>query len=70
MVHHKNCPTCGSARIRRVRRTITRTFKGKTYKVPGVEFHECLKCGEEIFSPEAVRKIQAHSPAFMSTKLC
>ena len=69
MVKHKICPTCGSTRVRRVRRTITRTFRGKTYRVPSVEFHECQKCGEEIFSPEAVRRIQARSPAFAVSKV-
>jgi YgiT-type zinc finger domain-containing protein len=69
MMKHKICPTCGSTRIRRVRKTITRTFKGKTYRVPSVEFHECPSCGERLFSPEAVRKIQARSPAFAASKV-
>jgi YgiT-type zinc finger domain-containing protein len=69
MVKHKVCPTCGSERLRRVQKAITRTFRGKTYKVPSVEFHECPECGETIYSPEAVRKIAAHSPAFATLKV-
>ncbi|HAK93603.1 MAG TPA: hypothetical protein DCM87_00990 [Planctomycetes bacterium] len=69
MVQHKICPACGSTRIKRVRKTITRNFRGKRYKVPGVEFHECLKCGETVFSPEAVAKIEAYSPAFAASKV-
>ncbi len=69
MVKHKVCPTCGSTRVKRVRKTITRTFRGKSYKVPGVDFHQCLECGEAIFSPEAVSKIEAHSPAFAASKV-
>jgi YgiT-type zinc finger domain-containing protein len=68
MVHHKVCPTCGSREIRKVRRTLTRTFRGRSYKVPRVEYHSCPRCGEEVFSPEAVRKIQACSPAFRSSR--
>ena len=69
MVKHKVCPTCGSDRIRRVRKSVTRTLDGTTYKVPRVEFHECPECGEAIFSPEAVRKIEAHSPAFAARRV-
>ena len=68
MVHHKKCPTCGSTKIRRVRKTIARSCCGKTYTVPAVVYHECPACGEEIFSPEAVRKIQASSPAFAASR--
>jgi YgiT-type zinc finger domain-containing protein len=69
MIRHKTCPTCGSKRIRLVRRDLTRTFRGQSYKVPRVQFHQCPDCGEEIYSPEAVRKIQAHSPAFVVAKM-
>ena len=64
----KTCPTCGSSRIKRVRRTITRTSRGRTYTVPTLEFYECPNCGEQVFSPEAIRAIQARSPAFKHAK--
>jgi YgiT-type zinc finger domain-containing protein len=70
MLKHKTCPTCGSKRIKLVRRTLVRTVNGQTFKVPNVQFHHCPDCGEEVFSPQAVSKIQAHSPAFASAKAC
>jgi predicted RNA-binding Zn-ribbon protein involved in translation (DUF1610 family) len=32
------CPTCGSAKIRRVRKTVTRTHAGRIYVVPDLAF--------------------------------
>lgn len=58
------CPTCGSDKIKRVRRTLTRTYKGQTYKVPSLAFHECPNCGERLFDSQAMNKIEAHSPAY------
>ena len=62
MIDHKSCPTCGSTRIRRVKRTLSRTARGKPFTVPSVEFHECPNCGEQVFGPEAMDKIHAHRP--------
>ena len=67
MVHQQVCPCCGSGEIRKVRRTLTRKFRGRSYKVPRVEYYSCPRCGEEVFSPEADRKIQAASAAFQSS---
>jgi YgiT-type zinc finger domain-containing protein len=61
------CPTCGSDKIKPVKKDQTREFEGQVYTVPDLEFHECPNCGEEVYSPEAVRKIQAHSPAYKKT---
>lgn len=61
----KSCPTCGSARIKRVCRTLRRVYNGRPYAVPNVEFYACPDCGENLFDPEATDKIQAHSPAFL-----
>lgn len=58
------CPTCGSRRIKRVRRDFVDEFRGKRYSVPDLEFHECPACGEQVFQAEAMRKIEAVSPAF------
>ncbi|HMF20339.1 MAG TPA: YgiT-type zinc finger protein [Gemmataceae bacterium] len=58
------CPNCGSNKIKQVRKTWTGKFKGKSYKVPNLEFHECPVCGEKIYDREAMRKIEACSPAF------
>jgi YgiT-type zinc finger domain-containing protein len=58
------CPSCGSGRIRRVRSTWTGQFQGKDYVVEDLEFHECPACGERVYDREAMRKIEARSPAF------
>jgi YgiT-type zinc finger domain-containing protein len=64
MLDIDTCPSCGSKRVRKVRRTITRVFKGRSYTVPNLEFHECPDCGEKMYDREAMRKIEACSPAF------
>ena len=58
------CPTCGSSRIKWVRRNWTRSFQGKPYTIPNLEFYECPDCGERIYDRDAMRKIEAHSPAY------
>ena len=61
------CPSCGSSRIREVQRDVTRDFQGQAYSVPQLSFYECPDCGERAYDPQAVRKLQAHSPAFTKT---
>ena len=56
------CPTCGSKRIRRVRRGVMRTVGGEKYLVPAVAFHECPDCGEKLYGREAMRKLEAYRP--------
>jgi len=60
----KTCPTCGSYKIRRVVRDITRKYKGQTYIVPKVGFYDCPNCGEKVYDRQAMLKIEAHSPAY------
>ena len=55
------CPTCDSTRIRRVRKSVRRTWRERAYVVPNLEFEECRECGERLF---AMRKIETYSPAF------
>jgi hypothetical protein len=43
---------------------VTRRHKGKAYDVPDLEFEECPKCGERLYDREAMRQIEAHSPAY------
>jgi YgiT-type zinc finger domain-containing protein len=59
------CPTCGSDRLERVCRDVTRVFDGMEYTVRQLDFHECPVCGEKVYGPEAARRIQAESPAFV-----
>jgi len=58
------CPTCGGKRIKRVKRNFKDEFQGETYVVPALEFHECPDCGERIYDRDAMRKIEAYSPAY------
>ena len=59
-----SCPTCGSDKIRRVVRDITRKYKGQTYIVPKVGFYDCPNCGEKVYDREAMLKIESLSPAY------
>lgn len=59
------CPTCGSKRIKRVRRRVWKdSFRGQEYTVPNLVYHECPDCGERLYGPEAMEKIERYSPAY------
>lgn len=58
------CPTCGSEKIKRVRRNLMGQIAGRSYTVPSLEFYECPECGEKVYDREAMRKIEAASHAF------
>jgi YgiT-type zinc finger domain-containing protein len=58
------CPTCGSEKIRRTKRNLTRSYHGRAYVVPNLQLLECPDCGERVYDREAMRKIEAHSPAY------
>jgi YgiT-type zinc finger domain-containing protein len=58
------CPTCGSKRIKQVRRNWHDTYQGQTYTVPNLTFWECPDCSERLFDRIAMRQIEAHSPAY------
>ncbi len=65
----KTCPTCGSNRIERVVRDVTRQYKEQTYIVPSVEFDDCPNCGEKVYDREAMLKIEAYSPAYRKARV-
>jgi len=67
-LHITLCPTCGSDKIKRVRRNWTGEVRGQTYTVPSLEFYECPACGERIFDRQAMQQIEKHSPAFSGTR--
>jgi len=69
MLEINRCPTCGSNKIEKVCRDFTETFNDQTYTVPVLEFYECPNCGEKLFDREAMRKIEAYSPAYAKKKL-
>lgn len=47
--------------MRRVKRDLDRPGRNHPFKVSNLEFHECSRCGERLFTPQAVRIIQAAS---------
>jgi YgiT-type zinc finger domain-containing protein len=68
-LHIKICPTCGSDKIKRVVRDITRKYKDQTYTVPKVEFYDCPNCGEKVYDHDAMQKIRAYSPAYNKVEI-
>jgi YgiT-type zinc finger domain-containing protein len=58
------CPSCGSAKIMRVRRKWSGEYGGQHYTVENLEFYECPDCKERVYDPETMRAIEANSPAF------
>ena len=64
------CPSCGSTKIKKVRRDWSGEFNGQMYTVPSLEFYECPACGERVYDRQAMREIQQHSPAFVRTRTC
>lgn len=52
------CPTCGSDKIKKVRRN----WKSKNYIVPNLEYYLCPDCNEKVYDRKAMQKIKAHSP--------
>lgn len=64
MIKITKCPTCGSGTIRKVCRNWKGAYRGQAYVVPALEFYACPHCGEEVYDREAMRKIEAYSPAY------
>jgi YgiT-type zinc finger domain-containing protein len=64
MLKLSSCPTCGSQKMKKVRRSLREAFRGQTYTIPGLEFYACPDCGEHVYDRAAMRKIEAFSPAF------
>lgn len=58
------CPSCGSRAIKKVRQNWVGNVKGQSYVVPNLEYYTCPQCGENVYDRQAMRKIEAHSPAF------
>ena len=58
----KVCPTCGSDKIKKVRRNWT--SKTRNYVVPNLEYYECPDCDEKVYDREAMQKIESYSSVF------
>jgi len=69
MIKITKCPSCGSEEIKKVRRNWTGECHGCTYSVENLEFYECPECHERIYDPEAMRAIEANSPAFAKAEV-
>ncbi len=53
------CPmTCGSDKIKKVCRKWGGKFRGQTYSIPRLAFHECLACGEKVYDRETMRGLK------------
>ena len=55
----RRCPTCGSTRIRTVVNDYRTRVHGEEVVVPGLERDECPGCGEVLFSPAAMRRMES-----------
>jgi YgiT-type zinc finger domain-containing protein len=64
MIEITVCPPCGGSRIRPVQRDWTSEFEGQAYSVPSLHFNECPDCGERVYDRDAMRRIEACSPAY------
>jgi len=64
MLKITRCPSCGSGKIKKVRRNWIGNIKGKKYLVPNLQYYECPDCGEKVYDRDAMREIETHSPAF------
>lgn len=58
----KTCPTCGSKRIRRIKRDIESRRGVDPYVAHDIEIEECPDCGERLFSPDALAAIRDQQP--------
>ncbi len=55
----RRCPTRGSACIRSVVGDYRTRVQNAEVVVPGLERDECPDCGEVLFSPAAMRRIES-----------
>ena len=62
------CLSCGSGKIKKVKKNWKGKFQGQKYTVPSLEYHECPSCGEKVYDREAMRKIESHSPVFANNQ--
>lgn len=67
MIQVSACPSCGSTTIQAVRGDWSGSYRGRRYVVKDLRYFQCPRCGEKVYGPEAMRRIQAVSPAFSKT---
>jgi YgiT-type zinc finger domain-containing protein len=59
------CPSCGSTTVRAVKDDWSGSYHGKRYVVKDLRYFQCPHCGERVYDPSAMRRIEAVSPAFL-----
>ncbi len=62
--HISACPACGSRGIRLIHEDWSDSYAGKRSVVRNLRYFHCAQCGEKVYDPSAMRRIQAASPAF------
>jgi YgiT-type zinc finger domain-containing protein len=67
MLEIKNCPVCGN-NVKIVNQDWVGEFKGQNYVVTNLEYYICEQCGEKIYPRDAIRRIEASSPAYQLVK--
>jgi len=60
--HLRSCPTCHGTSIRLVRGKYSTRVRGEPVTVDDLEREECPDCGEVLFGPEAMRRLEAFWP--------
>ncbi|HEY9159616.1 MAG TPA: hypothetical protein VIS94_00825 [Desulfomonilia bacterium] len=60
----KKCPACDSLKIKKVRKDLQGNVGDVKYSVQALEYYECPDCKEKIYDINAMRRIEAVSPAF------
>lgn len=56
----RRCPTCGSTRIRSVVGDYRTRVQGEKVVIPDLQREECPDCGEVLFSPAAMRRMESY----------
>ena len=49
------CPNCGGTEIARIH---GKWASAKGYEIPDLEYHACPDCGEKVYTPRAMRRIE------------
>ena len=57
------CPVCGH-NINKIKEDWVGEYKNQKYTAPNLECYLCSNCDERVYPCEAMRKIEASSPAF------
>jgi hypothetical protein len=65
---NKICPSCSGQNIKRIKRNLGGEFAQRSDGVLSLEYYECSDGGEKVYDREAMRKIEAASPAFCRTQ--